>query len=259
MHKKDEISMNSTVKLFQQAESNFFSLVQTHKLDSSNIIAFTTGVPVSNLNPAIVHHVDSKFQTCLDACDAFYASHQMPWALVVRDYFCDNSVTNLLQNNGFDLNDEGVAMHLALQDLEPPTLNSQLDIKRMEQDLKIWSIPLVHGFESVPAITGIYTDRHQRASQYSSAIYHFSGFIKESIICSLTLSIGDNYARLDDVATMPSYQKQGFATTLIYAALKKLLELNIYNCYLEASSSGLSVYKKLGFTPIFKNFYYEKN
>jgi ribosomal protein S18 acetylase RimI-like enzyme len=70
-----------------------------------------------------------------------------------------------------------------------------------------------------------------------------------------TLSTWENQARLDDIATMPSYQKQGHATSLIYTVLKKATQLNIRNCYLEASSSGLNVYKRIGFKPIFNNYY----
>jgi hypothetical protein len=33
----------------------------------------------------------------------------------------------------------------------------------MYEDLATWNIPLIHGFESTPEVTGIYTERHQSA------------------------------------------------------------------------------------------------
>jgi ribosomal protein S18 acetylase RimI-like enzyme len=77
-------------------------------------------------------------------------------------------------------------------------------------------------------------------------------------VCSLTLSLSENDARIDDVATMPEHQKQGHATNLIYAALQKAKQLNVSQCFLEASGSGFNLYKRIGFNTLFKNHYYEK-
>lgn len=250
--------MSSIVKAFHHAETNFFSMMSMNTVIYNSITAFATGVPVSNLNPAIVNRINDKFQTNLDNCKSFYNEQKLPWALIIPEYLFDKSLENLLQNNEFNLNDEGVAMMLALKDIQPYTLNTKLKVKTMENDLATWSIPLLHGFESVPAITDVYTNQHQIASKNTSNIRHFSGFIDNTVVCSLTLSIVEQHARLDDIATMPNYQKQGFATTLIHAVLDNATGLNIKNCYLEASSSGLNVYKRIGFKPIFKNYYYEK-
>jgi len=249
--------MNPIAEAFHQAENNFFSMMSINKAIYDNMTAFATGVPVSNLNPAIVNRVNDKFQTNLNACKSLYADHKLSWALMIPEYLLDKSLENLLQNNDFNLNDEGVAMVLALEAIQSYTLNTKLHIKSMENDLETWSIPLLHGFESVPAITDVYTNQHRIASKKFPNLHHFSGFIDDTVVCSLTLSTLKQQARLDDIATMPNYQKQGFATTLIYAVLEKAIQLNIRKCYLEASSSGLGVYKKIGFKPIFKNYYYE--
>lgn len=246
--------MSPIAEAFHQAENNFFSMISIDKVAYDNIAAMATGVPVSNLNPAIVNRVNNTLQNNLDDCKTFYAEHKLPWALIVPEYLFDKSLGNLLQSNNFNLNNEGVAMVLALEDIQPSTLNTKLQIKSMENDLKTWSIPLLHGFESVPAITDVYTNQHEIASKKSPNIHHFSGFIDDTVVCSLTLTILEQQARLDDIATMPNYQKQGFATLLIHAVLENAIELNIRNCYLEASSSGLNVYQRIGFKTIFKNY-----
>jgi ribosomal protein S18 acetylase RimI-like enzyme len=222
-----------------------------------NITAFFTGVPVSNLNPAIVNQVNDEFQTNLDDCKSFYTVHKLPWALIIPDYLFDESLEKRLRSNGFNLTDEGEAMSLALDDIQLCTSDTHLNIKSMENDLETWSIPLLYGFESAPAITDVYTNLHQLASKNFPNIYHFSGFIDNTVVCSLTLSTLKLQARLDDVATMPEYQNQGFATTLIHAVLEKFSQANTRNFYLEASTSGLNVYKRIGFKAIFKNYYYE--
>lgn len=232
-------------------------MISTSKVDYDNITAFDTGVPVSNLNPAIVNRFNDKFQICLDACESFYTSRQIPWLLIVPEYLCNKSLESLLQKNAFEPSDEGVAMSLAIENIQPVNISSKLNIKAMNDDLKTWSIPLLHGFGSVPAIIDVYTNQHLLASKNHSGIFHYSGFLDDTVVCSLTLTIRDNEARFDDIATIPGYQKQGHATALIYAVLKDVAQLNFNRYFLEASTSGLSIYKKIGFKPLFKNYYYE--
>ena len=248
--------MQPQIKAFHQLEDNFFSIISLNTSKYENISAYFTGVPASNLNPAFVKQVDEQFQLNLEFCRAFYRNSDLPWVLTIPDYLWSESLEGELQKQHFNLQDEGVALALSLDSFQPSNVNSQLQIRKMEKDLETWSIPLLHGFESVPAITEVYMKRHQIASHHHS-IHHFSGFIEDKVICSLTLSIQDNQARLDDIATMPSFQKQGHATVLIQTALIYAANFNISEVYLEASSAGLSLYKKMGFKELFKNRYYE--
>lgn len=75
---------------------------------------------------------------------------------------------------------------------------------------------------------------------------------------SLTLSLHNDLARIDDLGTLPSYQKQGFATELVHFALEQAKNLKANYCFLEASESGLSLYKKIGFKSLFKRQYFGK-
>lgn len=46
--------MSPIAEAFHQVENNFFSMISIDKVAYDNIAAIATGVPVSNLNPAIV-------------------------------------------------------------------------------------------------------------------------------------------------------------------------------------------------------------
>ena len=244
-------------KTFHQTETNFFSIISFAQSDYDNVIAFATGVQASGLNPAIVNRVDHSFSTHLTNCELFYSTHNLPWALVLPEYFCDETMDNLLQVNHLAITGKGVAMALELKNTQFKPSISPLIIREMQDDLHKWSIPLIHGFESTPEVTEVYTTRHSLAVTTGAPLYHFSGFINDTIICSLSLSIYGDNARIDDVSTMPAYQKQGYATALIYAALKHARHLNIHTCFLEASDSGLTLYKRIGFNELFINHYYE--
>lgn len=62
---------------------------------------------------------------------------------------------------------------------------------------------------------------------------------------------------IDDIATIPDFQKKGYTTGLMHAALKHAQQLNIEQCFLEASSSGLGLYKRMGFKELFINNSYK--
>ena len=250
--------MINEFKAFHKAETNFFSLVSFTQINHGNLIAFATGVQASGLNPAIVNQVDESFSTSLTACQSFYRQKNLPWALVLPQYFYDEIVESLLQQHTLQLTGKGVAMATLIKNIQFPSLNAPFKISEMQADLHTWSIPLIYGFESTPEVTEVYTTRHQQASKTNKSLYHFSGFVNDSVVCSLSLSLCEGNARIDDVATMPAYQKRGYATWLIYAALKHAQELNIDTCFLEASDSGLSLYKKIGFNELFINRYYEE-
>jgi ribosomal protein S18 acetylase RimI-like enzyme len=249
--------MNDLYKAFHHAERNFFSLLSLDQMNSENLEAFATGVLAANLNPAIVKKIDAHFLHNLIACKTFYAEKKLPWVLILPEYLYDYSVAQLLSRHALSAIEKGVAMATLIQNIASPAKESALTIREMEGDLSNWSIPLIHAFESTDAITSVYAARHQLAAQSHKTLHHFSGFISDTIVCSLSLSLHENYARIDDVATMPAYQKKGYATSLIYAALNYAQQLNATICFLEASADGLSLYKQIGFHSLFTNCYYQ--
>jgi hypothetical protein len=79
--------MMNQYKGFHDTASNFFSMVSFNQIDYGNIIAFATGVHASNLNPALVKRVDPSFSASLTACRSFYLDKNLPWALLLPEYF----------------------------------------------------------------------------------------------------------------------------------------------------------------------------
>lgn len=250
--------MNKLFDTFHQAERNFFSMVSLKQLDCKNMSAFAIGVPTSSLNLLIVHDTNELFSSNLNTCEQFYTQQKLPWSLVLPEYLYSKELDQLLQDHGLKLDDKGTTMEIELTQVKAETQNPFITIKEMNHDLETWSIPLLHGFKSTPEMICNYTERHQLATKKSNDLYHFSGFVNDKAVTSLTLSLSGKYARLDDIATIPEYQKQGYASLLIHKALEHAAQLNATTCFLEASMSGLSVYKRMGFQELFMNYYYEQ-
>lgn len=151
---------------------------------------------------------------------------------------------------------EGIAMFIRLGKYTFPPFSTALQVKDMRGHLGIWSIPLIHGFNIGPKVTEIYSPRYQPASEAKDKIYHYTGFVEGKPTCSLSLSLSGNRARLDDIATLPSAQRKGYATQLIYTALRVAQHRNAYYCFLYASPIGLNLYKRIGFQPLYIQRYY---
>lgn len=251
--------MNNTNHLFHQAERNFFSMISMHQLSTSCIRAYVSGVDSSSVNPAFIQQINEDLSNDLSCCVRFYAEHTVPWTLAIPEYLRSQQINELLSTQQFSCHDEGIAMGLLLSDINLAKIDSALDIRTMDESLQEWSIPLIYGFGSTPEITQVYTQRHEVAVQAQKPIHHFSGYINDKAVCSLSLSITAEYtARIDDVATMPEYQNKGYATALIAAVLSQLKKTNMHYCFLEASTAGFNIYKRIGFNELFKNYYYER-
>lgn len=249
--------MNSEIYAFHRLEHHFFTMVSVNKIDYGHIIAFTTGVKAPGLNPAFIQKIDEYIQHPLAACSADYKKNQTPWTLVIPDYLFNQHLEHELEARQFSEQDIGFAMIVELDNYCIASSQVNLQCKLMRDNLATWSIPLIGGFNSTPEITSVYTQQHQQALSHTQSIYHFSGFHEDQIVCSLTLSLHHNTARIDDVATLPAYQRLGFATRLIHEAILFARQRHIKKCFLEASNEGLTLYQRLGFKQLFKNYYYE--
>jgi GNAT superfamily N-acetyltransferase len=84
------------------------------------------------------------------------------------------------------------------------------------------------------------------------------GYLADTPVTALTLSIAAGIGMLNDVGTHPDHQRKGYASALIAHALNYAQGQGAHICYLEASSSGVTVYEKLGFEKLFRADIWEK-
>lgn len=248
--------MNVNIGAFHGVESNFFSLVCNAKHNFGGIFCYATGDTNAACNPAIVHQIDDSFAEQLAACKVFYRGKAPVWSLYMPEYLMSHQAELALQQEKMVLQDEGVAMIRKLQD-PFPALSGRLAIKEMDEDLSTWSIPVISGFESTFEKTQVYLKRHQEAIKPGAGISHFTAFVSDTPVSSLTLTVLGKFARIDDFATGIEHQRKGYASELMIAVLKHAQLLKVEKCFLEASAAGLTVYQRLGFKELFKNLNYE--
>ena len=138
------------------------------------------------------------------------------------------------------------------------SFDSETMIKSNDNQLNDWMMPLVGAFESTFEICRIYAGIHENALKRNINLRHFSLYKQEQPIASITLSMHDAIARIDDVGTLPELQGKGYATHLMRYVLFEAKKLGARHCFLESSDSGFGVYQKLGFETLFKNNIYSR-
>ncbi len=242
----------SLITAYHRAEDYFFRAISTHCLDIGNTAtAYMTGVPVRDLNIVYIRNNKESVEAILSKCKKFYDQYNLLFVAIVPEYLCPNGTDIVIRDAGYHQAGKSVAMALDLNSIKAPNTLDDTKIRATDNRLYEWMIPMIESFESTFNITTCYADAHKHAQAMKSRLYHYNLYENDEPIRSITLSVHGAIARIDDVGTIPEHQRKGHATHLVNFALEKAKELGATHCFLEASESGLSIYQKLGFFPLF--------
>ncbi len=249
---------------FHSLEQAFWQSISVDHYASQNVKAYIS--PVTEVQ---------SFNLCYiyDGVDINEITNVLAWyEQNSRDcmIICPEGQANtILQANKtvWQLEDEAptTAMQLSLNEWQPiANQTNDFTVKLSNDDLSFWSYPLLTAFGSGNTLQDAiiiqqYQKAHELALQKNFPLYHFALMRNNAPICSLTLTIIDQCARLDDIGTDILHQGKGYATALIQYALAFAQDKGAEYCVLEASSDGLSVYQKLGFKPLWNYHAYFKS
>jgi GNAT superfamily N-acetyltransferase len=175
----------------------------------------------------------------------------LPFSVVLRSKLADQAKAQL-SCLGFSIAYTSGPMQLNMESFLPHSVRKDYKLKCTDKRLTDWAIPLESAFESEQKVIRQYQTQHQIAINTGKQLFHFSLYVKTNPVCSLTLSIQNRSARLDDIGTKTEFQGQGYASALIQYALEYAMSQNVSQCFLEASNEGVSIYKRIGFSDLFE-------
>jgi GNAT superfamily N-acetyltransferase len=248
---------DSTIKLFRQAEDYFFRSISQECLEFAEIAkAYITGVPVASLNPVYIK-TKCDITEIIRKTQVFYLN-KYPFEIIIPKELCTQDKESALKKLGYVKIVQSTTMVASLMDNIDYDYDDNDFIIQLDQNLKDWMVPMISAFDSTFEITLLYAKTHENALKKGFKLEHFCLYKDKQPISSITLSMQGNSARIDDVGTTHLYQGKGYATNLIKHALCEAKKSGLTYCFLEASNSALSIYKKLGFTPLSKNNIYSK-
>lgn len=240
--------------LYHQAEDYFFtSISKKCRHFNDEACAYFTGVEADSLNLFIVRKHSANFDTILQNGIQFLDAAELPFCLVFPNDML-GQIKNQAEKINFSVVHTSLAMQLNMEDYVPQksSLSNEVEIRCTNDCLIDWAAPLESAFEAGPKVTSQYQARHQSALDAGKRLIHFSLYVKSTPVCSLTLSINNQLAQLNDVGTKVGFQNQGYASALVQHALLFAKSQDSSHCFLEASADGVSIYKRVGFSALFE-------
>jgi len=250
---------NALIDLFYQAEDYFFRSLSKECLNFDDFAtAYLTGVDLDSDNPLYIRKNIEAIDDILSCCKDFYHSNNTPWNVIVTEQFMSSDLEKSLNNMGFNHSGRSVAMFLELNKQSKEKNQDNIIIRAVDDKLEQWMMPLVGAFESTLDITRQYAHVHQKALENKANFHHYTLYKDDAPISSITLSLQENMARIDDIGTLPAHKNKGYATQLMKYAINEAIDMGAKYCFLEAWESGIavSIYKKLGFIVLYKNTNY---
>ncbi|HGN1705106.1 TPA: GNAT family N-acetyltransferase [Providencia rettgeri] len=252
--------MNTNESLFYQQERHFWSAIclDTVHIDS-HTVAYFSELPLPIFNFIYLHQGASI--TSFEKAERLFKQQAKPYVLVIHEQTLHQFESEITQR-GLIVDGESTAMVLPQKVLSQystaPQLETNYQIKLCNEQLSDWAQPLVTAFpvdaegeEDDSTVIDEYIRFHQRALDKQTCMMHFVLYAEQQPVSTLTLTLDNKTARLDDIGTDIQFQGKGFATQLIKHALSICNQHGVEQCVLEASSDGLSIYQKLGFEAIF--------
>ena len=255
-------TLESLSKSFYEMEYYFFnSISQDTLVFDDTAVAFLSGVLAPNLNPLSIRKNVTTLGSIVEQSKRLYDSHQCPWMVSLSNALNSPITEMILNKAGLDFGEQSVTMFLPIEAQARPASTRAGDvpennIQSVNNNLDDWITPLVEAFESTLELCTQYAASHARAISKDANFHHFTAYENNHPVSSITLSVNEHNARIDDVGTLPAYQNKGYATALMNHALSEAQKMGCTHCFLEASDQGLSVYEKIGFQLLFKNHIY---
>ncbi|WP_116963888.1 GNAT family N-acetyltransferase [Fastidiosibacter lacustris] len=247
--------MTDLINLYRQAEDYFFRGIASKCLDlGDGANAYMTGG--AELNFIYITRNTNVLDKILIQGKQFFDEDNLAFDIIIPQEFCTSQMVDILNTMGYPQKSKSVSMVVDLDKFamgQTASFGDETAIKANDDQLNDWMMPLIGAFESTFEVCSIYAIIHENALKRNINLHHFSLYKQEKPIASITLSLNNSIARIDDVGTVPELQGKGYATHLMRYVLSEAKKLGAHHCFLESSDSGLGVYQKLGFEPLFKN------
>lgn len=217
-----ELSDENTplINLYRQAEDYFFRGVSSKCLDlDDGAHAYMTGG--AGLNFIYITGNTNVLDKILIQGKQFFDQARLSFEIIIPQKLCTPQIANILNTMGYPQQSKSVSMVMGLDAFiidKTARFDAETIIKANDDQLNDWMMPLIGAFESTNEICSIYANIHEQALKKNINLHHFSLYKQEKPVASITLSLLNGIARIDDMGTLPKFQGKGYATHLIWCS-----------------------------------------
>lgn len=265
MNKQQIQASESTLELF-----TINVMGKEYAYEGKNYICYPD-MPVKGFNFAYIFSGNiSDLEATVEKAEKFFSERKTPFNVVVSDaFFYQKSsmgvdltkIDNFFSQREYSRLDQEPRM--ILEEYKGPKdipLHENVSIREVSDDLLTWSKPLETAFESTNGICIMYAEAHMRAIAKCKQIKHFTLFVENEPISSITITYLDQAAQIDDMGTRIDFQGKGYGTSLFNFAMEEMAKnFGVKTFFLNSSKAGYNLYKKFGFEDFyFLNIYSQK-
>jgi len=256
-HSKHAMPTAELIGLYRQAEDDFFKAISKKTLNIDDVATcYMTGVPTADLNLVYVKKQTHSLGDVLKQAKKFFDQVSLGFVVIIPEHFGTDEIFKAIN---YIKSYECVALVFDLKNLTR-NMTTHFDdgtvMRANDDQLNDWMVPMTAYPGTDAAMSRNYAETHKQALDKKAKLQHFSLYKQGKPIASVTLSLHEARARIDDVGTLPEFQGNGYATRLMIYVLSEAQKQGADFCFLEASESGLSIYQRLGFEPLFTSYVY---
>lgn len=225
-----------------------------HVLGDS-VVAYVTGVSSAHFNIVFIKQDVSNLAAVIRQCEDFYASQNLPFSFSIPKVLCTPGVVQEFSSSGYAcVEADYPSMGIELNRGRLEFFDSAHKIHSTDHKLSDWMEPLISAFgnsdENSNEFVKTCIKAHERALKKEWGMNHYTLYVHGRPVSSLTLSLHNHLARIDDMGTSPNDQRQGYGYQLMAYALQNASERGASYCFLVSSQTGLRLYESMGFIEI---------
>ncbi|MDP4708839.1 MAG: GNAT family N-acetyltransferase [Rickettsiaceae bacterium] len=236
-----------------QYQIDFWDSFAKESLKFPGAFAFVTGLQTPLLNLLVLEQQNlDTLQLVLPRVESFFGEHNVPWGVNIIDGRSSKEIICFLKNNDF----KNICAQFQMQTRLDALTNNFVDQHNIKQvtdsDMLLdWMIPVANAFEATASDSIMYRELVANAfNKEKNTFEHFVLYINNKPVSSATLTITNEVARLDNVATVKKLQNQGFGKQIIAFSVERARNAGAKHIFFESSEAGIHLYKKMGFIEI---------
>ncbi|MCX7343668.1 MAG: GNAT family N-acetyltransferase [Proteobacteria bacterium] len=245
--------INSLKTEFHTLEDYFSNGISLKKLPvGENSIAYYAGIDLPHFNVLLHREITQEPERLINEAMHFFNQNGVyKWVYVVRNDLESAALQNALKNHSFTFEEVSTALCYSFEQNTEMVNEVSLNIRPVEHNHIEWLAVLQAGFESTDITTNQYCRALERAKSNGILMQHFLGYAQNVPVSTITLTFLNNCIRIDNVATHPNYQRLGYASQMVQFAINLVNQKRVDYCFLDASSKGIGLYKRIGFFELF--------
>lgn len=254
------IMIASLKNVLYELEDHFSTSISIQCYQFENGVAYAGGIDEPKFNVFLQRSRDLHPESSIEHIKEFFKKHHIPaWVYVVPDDLDRLPLKSAFTKHKLAFDETSTAMYCALDTLAQSNIELKIPLIIQYADVNRngWLQVMRNAFGGTNETIQQYDQALNRAKAKNVDMLHFLGTVEGQPVTTLTLTFLNDSVRIDNVSTAPTHQRLGYGTQMIQFGLNLSRAKEAKHCFLDASSKGLNVYKRLGFQELFNYHIYK--